>query len=104
MNVEPFVIDTEINYDDADTTTANKKTTKYMTKYEYTSLVAFRTIQLRYGDIPRINDIPDDVKYNSQEIARMELHARVIPLVIKRNLPNGDEEIWKVKDMVICNY
>ena len=35
------------------------------------------------------------------DIAELELENKVIPLKIKRPLPNGKYEIWSVKDLDI---
>lgn len=78
-----------------------KKTTEWMTKYEYTQLVACRSLQLSQGMIPLI-DIKGD--YNTLSIAERELNARVIPLCLCRILPDGTEEFWDPNKMHIMNY
>lgn len=78
-----------------------KRTSDYMTKYEYTRLIACRAVRIDNGFPPKINV---EGIFNPYEIARMELHARVIPLVIERTLPDGTKEIWNIKDMHIRNY
>ena len=78
-----------------------KRTSDYMTKYEYTRLIGSRALEIDNGFSPKVN--VEDV-FNPYDIARMELHARVIPLVIERTLQDGTKEIWNVKDMHIRNY
>jgi DNA-directed RNA polymerase I, II, and III subunit RPABC2 len=43
-----------------------------------------------------VSDSEDNI-----EIADMELHQKVIPFIIRRNLPNGDFEYWKLNDLEI---
>lgn len=74
-----------------------KVTSEFMNKYEYSRLIACRAMQLSRG-MPALVEVES---YDPLEIAKAELHSRVIPLAIKRILPNGDEEIWKVQDMHI---
>ena len=77
---------------------SDKITDPYMTRFEFARLIACRDIQLKSGDKPRV-DIEDE--YNTLEIARKELYALVIPLVIKRTLPDGRSECWKISEMYI---
>jgi len=78
-----------------------KRTSDYMTRYEYTRLIASRTVEIDNGFPPKV-----DAKgiFDPYEIARMELHSRVIPLVIERTLQDGTKEVWHVKDMHIRDY
>jgi DNA-directed RNA polymerase subunit K/omega len=81
---------------------ARHKTSPYMTKYEYTRLIAQRAIQLSKGvDYPRIDATG---MYDPKEIAIRELHERVLPYIILRKLPDGTEESWDPKDMHIRNF
>ena len=77
------------------------RTSDYMTKYEYTRLIACRAVEIEHGALSKID--AEDI-YDPMEIARMELHARVIPLVIVRTLQDGTSETWYVKDMHIRDY
>ena len=79
-----------------------KKTPSIMTRYEYTKLIACRAIQIKGGADVVLKEA--EGVYDPIEIAKMELHARKIPLVIKRHLPNGKEEVWKIQDMHIRDY
>lgn len=76
----------------------HKITDPYITKYEFTRLIAYRDIQLRGGDSPRVKV---DKECNTLEIARKEVYERTIPLIIQRNLPDGRIEYWKISDMYI---
>ena len=35
-----------------------------------------------------------------QEIAEKELREKVIPFIVRRKLPNGESEDWRVKDLI----
>ena len=78
-----------------------RKTTKHMTKYEYSRLLAVRTLQITMG-APTFVDTTGI--YDATEIAKREIQERKIPLVIRRVFPNGSEEFWDIKDMVIRDY
>lgn len=81
-----------------------RKTSAYMTKYEYARLLAARALQISSGTErgrPRINI---EGNYDPTDIAQREIHERVVPLVIQRTLPDGSVETWHVKDMHIRDY
>ena len=81
-----------------------RKTSMYMTKYEYTRLLAARALQISAGTEkghPRINV---EGIYDPMDIARREIDERVVPLVIQRILPDGSTETWNVKDMHIRDF
>ena len=73
------------------------KTTPIMSKYEYTNLIGIRCKQLGDGAHPLI-DISKDVMDNVV-IAELELRQKVLPFVIKRPLPHGACEYWRVRDL-----
>jgi DNA-directed RNA polymerase I, II, and III subunit RPABC2 len=78
-----------------------KKTSSIMTKYEYVRLIQGRSTEIAAG-FPIFIEIGDN--YEPTELAKLELHARVIPLVIVRLLTDGTTEVWNVKDMSIRDY
>jgi len=78
-----------------------KKTSPWMTKYEYTRLLGQRTLQIMQGDPPRIET---HGMMDPYQIAVEELRQRRTPLSIKRTLPNGEVETWKVSKMHIRNH
>ena len=72
-----------------------KKTVPFLNKFEKARLLGVRIQQLSAGAQPKISTegfetIPD--------IIDEELRQRKIPLIIKRNLPNGDSEEWKLEE------
>ena len=43
-------------------------------------------------------------KTDPLEIAMMELKAGKIPFIIRRRLPNGSYEDWKVKELIVDEF
>ena len=79
----------------------NRITDAIMTNYEFTRLIGRRDFQLKNGDDqPRI-DAEDEI--DTLEIAKRELYAHVIPLVIRRTVPDGRVEWCKVSQLYIDN-
>ena len=77
------------------------KTSPIMSKYESTKIIGLRCKQLGEGAQPLIK-IPGDVM-NHVVIAELELHQKVLPFVIKRPLPHGGCEYWRVKDLELLS-
>lgn len=68
-----------------------------LTKYEKTRVLGLRGKQLDAGAQPFVK-VPDTV-IDGYTIALMELKQKLIPFVIRRPLPNGGCEYWKVSDL-----
>lgn len=83
-------------------TKKERKTSPYMTKYEFTRLISARAMQISISSDPCLDE--DEEMMEPLEIAKKELYERTIPWVIIRKLPDGSEEIWHVKDMHIMDY
>ena len=75
------------------------KTLAFITKYEKTRIIGERARQLNLGAIPFINVNPDII--DGYLIALDEFYAKKIPFIIKRPLPNGNCEYWKLIDLEI---
>jgi DNA-directed RNA polymerase I, II, and III subunit RPABC2 len=71
-----------------------------LTKYEKVRLLGTRAKQISDGSKVFIKS--KNVK-NAMDIAELELENKVIPLKIKRPLPNGKYEIWKVSELDILD-
>jgi len=73
-----------------------------MTKYEFDSLIALRTMHLSNMAIPFVS-LPEGFKIQSnmdlRKIAIMELKEGKLPYLIKRTLPTKKIEYWKLKEM-----
>ena len=72
-----------------------KKTIPFLTKFERARIMGVRLQQLAYGAKPRINT--ENLK-SIQEIVEQELLQRKIPFIIRRSLPNGSSEDWKMEE------
>jgi DNA-directed RNA polymerase subunit K/omega len=78
---------------------AAHRTYPFLTQYEKTKVLSFRASQIGHGAAPYIV-VPKGVT-DSYRIAKLELEAKRIPLIIKRPLPNGHYEVWKLADLVL---
>jgi DNA-directed RNA polymerase I, II, and III subunit RPABC2 len=72
-----------------------KKTIPILTKFERARIQGVRLQQLANGAKPRINT--SGLK-SIKEIVEQELIQRKIPFIIKRSLPNGSAEYWKIEE------
>ena len=78
-----------------------KVTMPYMTKFEKAKILGIRAEMIASGDKPLIENIRSfDNAYN---IALEELKQKKIPLIIRRTLPNGTIEDWRVEEMILKN-
>ena len=84
-----------------DTTTLDSKHSTYpfMTQYEKTKCISFRASQLEHGAAPYIV-VPEGVT-DAYRIAKMELEAKRLPYIMKRTLPDGTFEVWRLSDLVL---
>ena len=71
----------------------------YLTQFERTKILGFRANQLSQGARPFIA-VPAHVT-DLREIAKMELEARRLPFIIKRPMPDGSFEKWRLSDLLI---
>lgn len=82
------------NYDPTKNSTRN-----FMTKYEKTKVVGLRAEQLQRGATPYVEF--DKHAFDPIKIAEDELKAHKLPFMLKRTLPNGEVEYWRLDDMII---
>jgi len=78
----------------------NKVTFNILTKYEKNLLIGIRTQQIINGCVPLV-DIKQMTAPTPKSIALEELKQYRIPFKIKRALPNGEVELWDLKDLII---
>ena len=75
------------------------KTVPILTKYEKTRILGQRAKQLNNGAKPLVKlDIP---LIDGYLIALKELEEKMIPVIIRRPLPNNSSEYWHLKDLEI---
>jgi DNA-directed RNA polymerase subunit K/omega len=77
----------------------NHKSQPFLTQYEKTRILGFRTNQLAQGAKPFVA-VPEYMK-STLEIARLELEQRRLPFLVKRPMPDGTFEYWKLSDLLI---
>jgi len=78
------------------------KTIPFLTKYERTRILGQRAKQINAG-CPAFVSVPENI-IDGYIVAEMELKAGRIPFIIRRPLPNGASEFWKVSDLKDINW
>lgn len=77
----------------------NHRSPPFLTLYERTKVIGFRANQLSQRAKPYIT-VPEYVT-DVSEIARLELEARRLPFLIRRPMPDGSFEYWRLSDLMI---
>lgn len=77
----------------------NHRTYPFMTNFEKTKMIGLRANQLSKGSAPFIA-VPKHIT-DVRDIARLELEQKRLPYIIKRPLPNGSYEYWRLSDLLI---
>lgn len=75
------------------------KTLPFITKYEKSRILGERATQLNAGAKTMIEVEPDMI--DGYIIALKEFDQKKIPFIIKRPLPNGAVEYWKLEDLEV---
>lgn len=75
------------------------RTLPFITKYERARILGERAKQINSGAKPLIPVEPDVI--DGYLIALAEFEQKKIPFIVKRPLPNGGCEYWKLKDLAI---
>lgn len=71
----------------------------FLSIFEKTKILGMRTNQLAQGARPFIT-VPEYIT-DVKEIARLELEQRRLPIIIKRHMPDGTYEKFRLIDMMI---
>jgi DNA-directed RNA polymerases I, II, and III subunit RPABC2 len=77
----------------------NHRSPPFLTQYERTKILGLRTNQLSQGARPYIA-VPEHVT-DAREIALLELQQRRLPFIVRRPMPNGTHEYWRLSDLLI---
>ena len=77
----------------------NHRTYPFLTNYEKTKIIGLRANQISKVSMPFIA-VPKHIT-DVRDIARLELEQKRLPFIIKRPLPNGDFEYWRLADLLI---
>jgi DNA-directed RNA polymerase I, II, and III subunit RPABC2 len=78
---------------------AHHTTYPFLTLYEKTKIIGLRANQLSQGARPFIS-VPKHMT-DVRDIARLELEQKRLPYIVKRPLPNGTFEYWRLADLMI---
>ena len=78
---------------------ANHRTYPFLTNFERTKIIGLRANQISRGSVPFVS-VPKHVT-DVRDIARLELEQKRLPYLIKRPLPNGTFEYWRLCDLLI---
>ena len=73
------------------------RTCPYLSKYERTRILGQRAKQINAG-APTFVKVPETI-IDGYLIAEMELEQKKIPFIIRRPLPNGASEYWRIGDL-----
>jgi len=71
----------------------------FLNQFEKTKVLSFRASQIAQGAKPYI-EVPENIT-DVYTIAKMELLARKLPFILKRPLPDGDYEYWKLSELMV---
>lgn len=78
------------------------RTLPYLTKYEKARIIGQRAKQIETGSKPLIK-VPENI-IDGYVIAELELREKKIPFIIKRPIPSGAFEYWRVQDLENINF
>ena len=78
---------------------ATHRSVPYLTQFERTKILGFRSNQLSQGARPLIQ-VPSHVT-DVMEIARLELEQKRLPFLLKRPMPDGTYEYFRLQDLVV---
>ena len=77
---------------------AERITSKFMTKYERARVLGTRALQIS-KNAPLMVDPGDES--DPYRLAEIELDAKKIPFIVRRYLPDGSYEDWKVSELYV---
>tara|TARA_B100001093_G_scaffold516076_1_gene593981 strand:- start:837 stop:1262 length:426 start_codon:yes stop_codon:yes gene_type:complete len=79
---------------------SNKKlSSPFLSKFEKAKILGIRAEMISAG-APALISVPKNIT-SSYDIAMLEFKQKKIPLMIKRLLPNGSVEYWRLEDLTI---
>ena len=96
--IAPFIAIQQVPPSEDGRDTAHKSQ-PFLSVYEKTKLLGFRANQLAQGAPPYI--VRPEHMTSVFEIAKLELEQRRLPYIIKRPMPDGTFEYWRLADLMI---
>lgn len=79
----------------------NHRSVPFLTQYEKTKIIGLRANQLSQGARPYIDMKNYNYITDVCEISRIELQQRKLPFIVRRQMPDGNHEYWKLSDLLI---
>ena len=79
----------------------NHRTYPFLTNFERTKIIGLRANQISRGSVPFVS-VPKHMT-DVRDIARLELEQKRLPYLIKRPLPDGTFEYWRLSDLMILS-
>ena len=83
--------ETYVNYE-----TKEKLTRPYLSRFEIAKIIGTRAAQIEGGAIP-LCKVPAEL-IHSRDIAELEFQEKATPFLVRRYLPNGTFEDWRLRD------
>ena len=77
------------------------KTVPILSKFEKTRVLGLRAKQINEGAKPFVE--MNQSNYDGYIIACQELNEKKIPFIIRRPMPNGASEYWRLKDLELLH-
>lgn len=77
-------------------------TTKKLTKYERVRILGTRAKQISLGSKVML-EIPSLGNRSAFELAKLEMKHKISPVIIRRYLPDGTYEEWKLNELEMYN-
>uniref|UniRef100_A0A6C0HE31 Uncharacterized protein n=1 Tax=viral metagenome TaxID=1070528 RepID=A0A6C0HE31_9ZZZZ len=75
------------------------KSIPYLTLFEKAQVIGFRANQLAQGSHPLVK-VPPHIT-DVIDIARLELEQKRMPYILRRVMPDGSFEYWRLTDLLI---
>lgn len=79
--------------------TTERVTTRYLTKYERARVLGARALQIS-KNAPILVEFDKTTMWDPLKIAEKELQEGKIPFIIRRYLPDGSFEDWRVSELL----
>lgn len=75
------------------------RTQPFLSVYERTKILGFRANQLAQGARSYLKPVPEYIT-STLEIAKLELKQNLLPFIVKRPIPDGTFEYWRLSDFM----
>ena len=79
---------------------SKNKTPSRLSKYEKTHIIGVRMEQIARSGRCYV-EVDENEPFDPYAIALRELEQKRLPFMLRRTLPNGEKEYWRLMDMVI---